>query len=151
MVCNKKRKPVFIKRKWNHVVFSITTILSFHPVMPTNSPKKLVHPHTFINLPNNSSSNSIIKNLNELNVKIASLSFKTNRDLRHPSPQRTIVSDVGVYCIPCRNCNFKYIGETSRNFQARLKEHKKDIKVEIHFFNTFLNQIIISISILLRC
>ena len=29
----KKRKPVFIKRKWNHVVFSRATILSFHPVI----------------------------------------------------------------------------------------------------------------------
>ena len=28
----KKRKPVFIKLKWNHVVFSRATILSFHPV-----------------------------------------------------------------------------------------------------------------------
>ena len=28
----KKRKPVFIKRKWNYVVFSRATILSFHPV-----------------------------------------------------------------------------------------------------------------------
>ena len=27
-----KRKPVFIKRKWNHVVFSRAKILSFHPV-----------------------------------------------------------------------------------------------------------------------
>ena len=32
MVCNKKRKPVFIKRKWNHIVFSRATILLFHPV-----------------------------------------------------------------------------------------------------------------------
>ena len=32
MVCNEKRKPVFIKWKWNHVVFSWATILSFHPV-----------------------------------------------------------------------------------------------------------------------
>ena len=32
MVCNKKRKQVFIKRKWNHVVFSRVTILSFHSV-----------------------------------------------------------------------------------------------------------------------
>ena len=28
----KKRKPVFIKRKWNHVAFSRAKILSFHPV-----------------------------------------------------------------------------------------------------------------------
>ena len=27
-----KKKPVFIKRKWNHVVFSRVIILSFHPV-----------------------------------------------------------------------------------------------------------------------
>ena len=34
MVCNKKKKKtVFIKRKWNHVVFSRATILSFHPVI----------------------------------------------------------------------------------------------------------------------
>ena len=29
----KKEKPVFIKRKWNHVVFSRAIILSFHPVV----------------------------------------------------------------------------------------------------------------------
>ena len=28
----KKRKPVFIKGKWNHVGFSMATILPFHPV-----------------------------------------------------------------------------------------------------------------------
>ena len=36
MVCNKKKKkekPVFIKRKWNHVVFSRATILLFNPVL----------------------------------------------------------------------------------------------------------------------
>ena len=36
MVCNKKRKPVFIKRKWNHVVFSWVTILSFHENLANN-------------------------------------------------------------------------------------------------------------------
>ncbi len=30
MICNKKRKPVFIKGKWNHAVFSRATILSFY-------------------------------------------------------------------------------------------------------------------------
>ena len=28
-----KRKPLFIKWKWNHIVFSRATILSFHPVL----------------------------------------------------------------------------------------------------------------------
>ena len=35
----KKRKPVFINRKWNHVVFSIVTMLSFHSVI---SPRKQI-------------------------------------------------------------------------------------------------------------
>ena len=28
-----KKTPVFFKRKWNHIVFSRVTILSFHPVL----------------------------------------------------------------------------------------------------------------------
>ena len=35
-----KRKPVFIKWKWNHVVFSRETILSFHPVILSFYKKK---------------------------------------------------------------------------------------------------------------
>ena len=34
----KKRKLVFIKRKWNHVVFSRAIILSFHPVYIFTNP-----------------------------------------------------------------------------------------------------------------
>ena len=30
-----KKETVFIQRKWNHVVFSRATILSFHPVLET--------------------------------------------------------------------------------------------------------------------
>ena len=49
----KKRKPVFIKWKWNHVVFSRATILSFHPVYKKKKKKKKnthTHTHTAINL-----------------------------------------------------------------------------------------------------
>ena len=35
-----KRKPIFIERKWNHVVFSRATILSFHPVYWSTHPQK---------------------------------------------------------------------------------------------------------------
>ena len=42
----KKRKPVFIKRKWNHVVFARATILSFHSVFyievtPNSGPRNI--------------------------------------------------------------------------------------------------------------
>ena len=100
-------------------------------LMSTYNLIKLVPPplHRFITLPNYSSSHSIINNLNKLNIKTPSLPSKTIRELIHSSPQRHIFSDAGVYCIPWKNCKLKYIGETSRNLQIRLKEHKKDIRI----------------------
>ena len=50
------------------------------------------------------------------------------RELVNSSPQHNISSD-GVYCIPCKNCKLKYIGETSRNLHIHLKEHKRDIRI----------------------
>ncbi len=99
-------------------------------LMPAHNLIKLVPPpHRFITLSNNSSSNSIINNLNKLHIKTTSLPFKTIHELVHSSPQRSIFSDTSVYCIPCKNCKLKYIGETSRNFHIHLKEHKRDIRI----------------------
>ena len=39
------------------------------------------------------------------------------------------ILDAGVYCVPCKDCKLKYIGETSRNLHARLKEHRRDIRI----------------------
>ena len=88
---------------------------------------KTSSPHRYITLPNNSSSHSITNNLNKLNIKTTSLPSKTIRELVLSSPQRNIFSDASVYCIPCKDCKLKYIGETSRNLHVRLKEHKRDI------------------------
>ena len=90
---------------------------------------KLVPCYTFITLLNNSSTNIIINNLNKLDIKINSLPSKMICDLQHSSPQHNIFSNAGVYCIPCKNCKSKYIGEMYRNFHARMKEHKRDIRV----------------------
>ena len=67
--------------------------------------------------------------LNKLNVKTTSLPSKTIRELVHSNSQRNIFSDAGVYSIPCKNCELKYIGETSRNLHVHLKEHKRDIRI----------------------
>ena len=80
-------------------------------------------------MPNYSSSVGIINNLNKLNMKTTSLPSKTIRELVLSSPRHNIFSDAGVYCISCKNCKLKYIGETSRNFHIRLKEHKRDIRI----------------------
>ena len=33
-----------------------------------------------------------------------------------------------VYRIPCKDCNWSYVGETSRSLQDRLKEHKRAVR-----------------------
>lgn len=33
-----------------------------------------------------------------------------------------------VYCIPCKDCNLKYVGQTKRELKTRLKEHQTNIK-----------------------
>ena len=32
-----------------------------------------------------------------------------------------------IYCVPCKNCSSSYVGETSRKFGLRIKEHKKEV------------------------
>ena len=98
----------------------------------TNAPSKsdkTSSPHRFITLPKNSSTHSITNNLNKLNIKTTSLPSKKIHELVHSSPQRNIFSDAVVYCIPCKNCKLKYIGEVSRILHVRLKEHKRDIRI----------------------
>ena len=72
-------------------------------------------PHGFIPSPNNSTSHSITNNLNLLNIETTSLPSKTIRELVHSNPQCNLFSDAGIYCILCKNCKLKYIGETSPN------------------------------------
>ena len=97
--------------------------------MSTHSPIKCFLPHTHITFLNNSSTDIIGNNLNKLGIKTATFSSKTIRNLLHLSPRCINVSDVGVYCIPRKNCKSKYIGKTSMNIHKRLNEHWRDIRV----------------------
>ena len=57
-----------------------------------------------------------------------SLSFSYNNTLRSrlvKNSNREQNDDVGVYCIPCLDCNQSYIGETGRGLAIRLEEHKR--------------------------
>ena len=55
----------------------------------------------------------------------------------------TKVPNVGVYSIPCKDCDKVYFGETGRDLQVRIKEHKSDFSkcnfsnaLFSHSFNT---------------
>ena len=68
-----------------------------------NTPSdEIKFPHKHIILPQNSSPNFIGNSLNKVCIKTVTLSSKTIRDLLHSSPRHDIISNVGVYCIPCK-------------------------------------------------
>ena len=84
---------------------------------------KTSRPHAFITLPNNSSSNIIINNLNKLDIKIPSFPSKTIHDLVHSSLQRNKVSYVGVLCIPCHHHHHHHHVALSARISVTLSRH----------------------------
>ena len=60
-----------------------------------------------------------------------SAAFKPHKTLRnilvHPKDKNK--PKEGVYTIDCKNCPKKYVGETKRLLEQRVKEHKKEVDV----------------------
>jgi predicted GIY-YIG superfamily endonuclease len=56
--------------------------------------------------------------------------FKTiGSILPPPKDPRHVNEKLGiVYQIPCRHCEFVYIGQTKRNLHTRVQEHKRAVK-----------------------
>ena len=54
-----------------------------------------------------------------------------NRLVRNSSRSKKV--DVGVYCIPCKDCNQCYIGETGRGLDIRVAEHKRACRLGYHY------------------
>ena len=50
-------------------------------------------------------------------------------NLLYSSPLCNIISDASVYCIPCKDCKFRYTGKTLRNIRKRLYEYRREIRV----------------------
>ena len=81
-----------------------------------------------ITLPFNDKLNKLKHTFQEAGIKLA---FKYNNSIsqmmisRKPKEQQ----DKGVYVIPCKDCENVYVGETGRNLDKRMYEHKRDIRV----------------------
>nr|CAB3248364.1 glucosylceramidase-like [Phallusia mammillata] len=68
--------------------------------------------------------------LNDAGVKVAMKPLKTIGQLL-PKPKDATIPQhrTGVvYQVPCRDCDMVYIGQTKRNLNSRLKEHKVAVK-----------------------
>ena len=84
--------------------------------------------HTrYITVPTNSLSLTIAENLKDPNIKIATCSSKSIKNiLKSPISAPSTNDTPGcIYAIPCSKCNDVYIGETSRLLKCRIDEHKR--------------------------
>ena len=61
----------------------------------------------------------------EINV-VFNYSNTLRKKLVHNKTKAELQADVGVYEIPCGECNLRYFGESGRGLQVRLVEHKRD-------------------------
>ena len=60
-----------------------------------------------------------------------SITFKYNNTLRNRLVRNRDkkTSKEGVYCIPCLECSKCYVGETGRDLNTRLEEHRSDCRL----------------------
>ena len=65
------------------------------------------------------------------NTKIVHKSTNSIRKkLVHTKPNHCTDSNkIGTYVIPCNDCEKSYVGETGRNLNVRLNEHRRDIRM----------------------
>ena len=87
-----------------------------------------------INIPYNNFPQDYIKPiLRSKNINVTHKSGNTRRSTlvnnRGQKPPFEPRRGAGVYVIPCENCDQCYVGETGRDFQVRLREHKQYVRL----------------------
>ena len=68
--------------------------------------------------------------MNEVGVKVAMKPIRTIGQYL-PSPKHPITTDeitCVVHEVPCKDCDFVYVGQTKRDLNSKLKEHQRAIK-----------------------
>ena len=100
----------------------------YHPTPPRNSIS-----NNFISLPFSQDLQILQTAVKDVNNnknpdRSAQVAFKYNHTLRNTLVRNRPINKnniAGVYCIPCRDCNKSYIGESGRGLHVRLEEHKR--------------------------
>ena len=74
----------------------------------------------------------------DLTIKLVFTSFKIKNMFSVKDRTPVALKSMVVYQFSCAGCNFRYIGETSRHFSTRIKEHTESDKNSLIFkhFNT---------------
>jgi len=129
----------------NYSSYVISNILkqkfSKPPTHAISSPEELVcmffkwavpqeNPNRFAVLPLISVMQLLTRIRQRHNIQVVNKPFKTLQQ-EFPSPKFRLSIEHQpnvIYKIPCANCDWCYVGETSRCFETRKKEHIRNIK-----------------------
>jgi hypothetical protein len=101
--------------------------------VPMDSPKIVYFGIKYYNDKSVKFSQLLAKTINKYNgaVKVVPY-FKTGRKLLSYFSAKTkqFVQDtsVGVYRLPCKDCNLSYIGETGKSMRIRMKQHESNCR-----------------------
>ena len=138
--------PCFIDKEINHI-YSVSQKLGYLKYFidkAVSRAKRNFHNPRDNAIKNSDSKNSIalpfhlklssvkdFMNKNSRNYKSQhiSLSFSYPNSINSyvvRNQEKSTVNNVGVYSIPCKDCNCRYYGETGRQLVVRLEEHHRD-------------------------
>ena len=128
----KENKQIYHALKLNGFPKSLATRHSyFHKKYSNRSTTNNKNYTSFTSIPYiQGVSEPVMRALNRVGVRVAMKPFRTiSNILSLPKDRTPVFNKPGVvYEIPCRDCNAVYIGQTERNVNTRLKEHKRAVK-----------------------
>ena len=81
-------------------------------------------------LPTGKTAASLPRILKNDHFRIACQTSETIKNLTRPHTEEKEQSCAGVYVIPCTKCDQVYIGETSRELDKRIREHKYACRID---------------------
>ena len=98
----------------------------YNPVNKENNENR----QKFISIPFHPNIVPVQKKINSFMKEDLNLVFKFENTIRknlvRNKTEEEVKKEIGVYEIPCRNCDLKYFGETGRSLEIRTQEHKRD-------------------------
>ena len=113
---NLKYPPWFIKKAY------LKARQSYFTPKPQNDVKK-----RYITVPYITSLDIVKSACHKQDVNVAFKYTSTIKSMLVRNKNKNIC-DAGIYKIPCQDCELVYIGETGRNLETRIKEHKYAVK-----------------------
>ena len=121
-------KNALTKLAYPKTVLNIALIKARKVYFSSNKKSPIEKKKTLMKLPYIKSLEKFQRPLNNVNTSlIFTYKNKLANNFCSNKPKKAL-TNYGVYEIPCKDCDQIYVGESGRDLDKRIKEHKNDIK-----------------------